>query len=107
MTQQTGDDLQSTKLGEYLLRELKMIHNALRHDLAICRALADQIAAGAASQHVREQIESLRTSSRSGNSGSIVCITVALCMPTIMPRTWISSRLCAVPIPGLAPWWTS
>ncbi len=31
MTQQTGDDLQSTKLGEYLLLELKMVHNALRH----------------------------------------------------------------------------
>ena len=63
MTQQTGDDLQSTKLGEYLLHELQMIHNALRHDLAICRALGEQIAAGAASQHVREQIESLQTSS--------------------------------------------
>lgn len=59
---QQADDSQSRKPGEYLLRELKMIHNALRHDLAICRALADQVAAGASPEHVREQIKSLQTS---------------------------------------------
>jgi iron-sulfur cluster repair protein YtfE (RIC family) len=63
MTQQTGDDLQSGKPGEYLLHELKAMHNALRHDLTVCRALADQVAAGAAPEHIRAQITSLQTSS--------------------------------------------
>ena len=59
---QQADDPQSSKPGEHLLRELKMIHNALRHDLAICRTLADQVAAGAAPECVREQTKSLQTS---------------------------------------------
>ncbi len=63
MTQQVGDDPQSGKPGEYLLHELKAMHNALRHDLTVCRALADQVAAGAAPEHIRAQITSLQTSS--------------------------------------------
>ena len=63
MTQQAGDDPQSGKPGEYLLHELKAMHNALRHDLTVCRALADQVAAGAAPEHIRAQITSLQTSS--------------------------------------------
>ena len=34
MGQQVGDDPQARKPGEHLLSELKMVHNALRHDLA-------------------------------------------------------------------------
>lgn len=63
MGQQVGDDPQARKPGEYLLNELKMVHNALRHDLAICRTLAEQVAVGAVPEHVREQIKSLQTSS--------------------------------------------
>jgi iron-sulfur cluster repair protein YtfE (RIC family) len=63
MGQQFGDDPQARKPGEHLLSELKMVHNALRHDLAICRTLADQVAAGTVPEHVREQIRLLQTSS--------------------------------------------
>jgi hemerythrin superfamily protein len=62
MGQQFGDDPQARKPGEHLLSELKMVHNALRHDLAICRTLADQVAVGAVPEYVREQIRSLQTS---------------------------------------------
>jgi iron-sulfur cluster repair protein YtfE (RIC family) len=63
MTQPSTDHPQSRKLGEYLLDSLKTIHTHLRHDLAACRTLADQVAAGAAPEHIRAQIESLQTSS--------------------------------------------
>ena len=63
MTQPSTDHPQSRKPGEYLLDSLKTIHTHLRHDLAACRTLADQVAAGAAPEHIRAQIESLQTSS--------------------------------------------
>ncbi len=63
MTQQSTDHPQSRKPGEHLLDSLKTIHTHLRHDLAVCRALADQVAAGATPEHIRAQIESLQTSS--------------------------------------------
>ena len=63
MTQQSTDHPQSRKPGEHLLDSLKTIHTHLRHDLAVCRALADQVAAGATPEHTRAQIESLQTSS--------------------------------------------
>jgi iron-sulfur cluster repair protein YtfE (RIC family) len=64
MPQQAGDQQsgQSKKPGEHLLHELQMVHDALRHDLAVCRALANQVAAGAAPEHVKAQIQSLQTS---------------------------------------------
>ncbi len=63
MTQPSTDHPQSRKPGEYLLDSLKTIHTHLRHDLAACRKLAGQVAAGAAPEHIRAQIESLQTSS--------------------------------------------
>ena len=63
MTQSSTDHPQSRKPGEYLLDSLKTIHTHLRHDLAACRKLADQVAAGATPEHIRAQIESLQTSS--------------------------------------------
>jgi iron-sulfur cluster repair protein YtfE (RIC family) len=63
MTQQSTDHPQSRKPGEHLLDSLKTIHTHLRHDLAVCRALAEQVAAGATPEHIRAQIESLQTSS--------------------------------------------
>ena len=63
MTQPSTDHPQSRKPGEHLLDSLKTIHAYLRHDLAVCRALADQVAAGATPEHIRAQIESLQTSS--------------------------------------------
>ena len=63
MTQQSTNHPPSRKLGEYLLDELKMVHSHLRHDLAVCRMLAEQVAAGAPPEHIRAQIESLQTSS--------------------------------------------
>jgi hypothetical protein len=48
--------------GEALQRELQMVHVMVRHDLAICRALADEVAAGVASEQVRARIMSLQTS---------------------------------------------
>lgn len=62
MVQKTADQ-QAEGPGEHLLRELKWVHDAIRHDLAVCRALAEQVAAGAAPDHVREQIAALQTSS--------------------------------------------
>ncbi len=63
MTQPSTDHPQSRKPGEHLLDSLKTIHAHLRHDLAVCRTLADQVAAGATPEHIRAQIESLQTSS--------------------------------------------
>jgi hypothetical protein len=48
--------------GEALLRELQMVHDMVRHDLAVCRALADEVAAGVAPEQVRARITSLQTS---------------------------------------------
>ena len=45
------------------MHELKAMHDALRQDLRVCRALADQVAAGADPEHIRAQITSLQTSS--------------------------------------------
>jgi len=63
MMQPSTDHPPSRKPGEHLLDSLKTIHTHLRHDLAVCRTLADQVAAGAAPEHIRAQIESLQTSS--------------------------------------------
>jgi len=63
MTQPSPDHPPSRKPGELLLESLKTIHTHLRHDLAVCRTLADQVAAGAPPEHIRAQIESLQTSS--------------------------------------------
>ena len=63
MTQQSTDHPQSRKPGEHLLESLKTIHAHLRHDLAVCQMLAEQVAAGAPPEHIRAQIASLQTSS--------------------------------------------
>jgi len=44
MTQPIESDPQAKKPGEYLLQELKWVHNALRQDLALCQELAGQVA---------------------------------------------------------------
>lgn len=44
-----------------MLQELKAVHNALRHDLAVCEALAEQIAGGANTEYIQEQVQSLST----------------------------------------------
>jgi iron-sulfur cluster repair protein YtfE (RIC family) len=56
-----ADNRQPASLGEHLLRELKTIHRAIRHDLALCRALAVQVAVGAAPERVKEQVATLQT----------------------------------------------
>jgi iron-sulfur cluster repair protein YtfE (RIC family) len=63
MTQPSTDHPQSRKLGEHLLDELKAVHAYLRHDLAVCQTLAEQVAAGATPEHIRAQIASLQTGS--------------------------------------------
>ena len=47
--------------GQHLLDELTWVHDAIRHDLAICRKLADDVAAGATQGQVDEQLRALRT----------------------------------------------
>ena len=47
--------------GQHLLDELRWVHDAIRHDLAICRKLADDVAAGATQGRVDEQLRTLRT----------------------------------------------
>jgi iron-sulfur cluster repair protein YtfE (RIC family) len=44
-------------------RQLKLVHQMLRSDLAVCRDLAGEIAAGAAAAEISEQITALRTRS--------------------------------------------
>jgi hypothetical protein len=44
-----------------LVDELTWVHDAIRHDLAICRKLADEVTAGATQGQVDEQLRALRT----------------------------------------------
>ena len=54
-------DQQAEPVGEYLLRELKWIHGAIRNDLAVCRQLAARVAAGLPAEDARAQIQGLQT----------------------------------------------
>lgn len=52
-----------TAFGVLMHRHLKLIHQMLRSDLAVCRDLAAEIAAGAEAAEISEQIDALRTRS--------------------------------------------
>ncbi|MFZ0921200.1 MAG: hemerythrin domain-containing protein [Candidatus Dormiibacterota bacterium] len=52
-----------TAFGVLMHRQLKLIHQMLRSDLAVCRDLAAEIAAGAEAAEISEQIATLRTRS--------------------------------------------
>ncbi|HEV3273867.1 MAG TPA: hemerythrin domain-containing protein [Candidatus Dormibacteraeota bacterium] len=52
-----------TAFGVLMHRQLKLIHQMLRSDLAVCRDLAAEIAAGAEAAEISEQIAALRTRS--------------------------------------------
>jgi len=58
---ETSAKPQAESVGEYLLRELKWIHGAIRNDLAVCRELATRVAAGIAAEDARAQIQALQT----------------------------------------------
>jgi hypothetical protein len=47
--------------GDHLLAELKWVHGHIRHDLAVCRELAEEVAAGAAPAAVEQRIAELKT----------------------------------------------
>ena len=49
--------------GVLMHRQLKLIHQMLRSDLAVCRDLAVEVAAGAPAADVAEQISALQTRS--------------------------------------------
>jgi hypothetical protein len=49
--------------GVALHRQLKMVHQMLRDDLALCRELASDVAAGAASAEIVQRVASLTTRS--------------------------------------------
>jgi len=49
--------------GAALHRQLKLVHQMLRDDLAVCRELASDIAAGAASTEMVQRVASLTTRS--------------------------------------------
>jgi len=108
MTQPSTNYPQPRKPGEHLLESLKTIHNYLRHDLAVCQTLGEQVAAGAPPEHIKAQIESLQTSSPLWKL-RVNCpsITVASCIPTIPLRTRWCSLHSSRSIPTLAQWWTS
>lgn len=57
----TGSGEQSPQPGEHLLAELKWVHEAVRHDLAVCKQLAAEVEANAAPEEVRERIRTLKT----------------------------------------------
>ena len=52
-----------TAFGVLMHRQLKLVHQMLRSDLAVCRDLAGEIAAGAEAAEISEQIAALRTRS--------------------------------------------
>jgi iron-sulfur cluster repair protein YtfE (RIC family) len=54
-------DTGSHKLGDQLLAELKWVHDAIRHDLRVCRKLAAEVERGASPGRVHERIQSLKT----------------------------------------------
>src|ERR1700694_4394379 len=58
---ETSANQQAETMGEYLLRELKWIHGAIRNDLAVCRQLAARVAAGIAAEDARAQIQTMQT----------------------------------------------
>jgi iron-sulfur cluster repair protein YtfE (RIC family) len=49
--------------GVLMHRQLKLIHQMLRSDLAVCRELAIEVAAGAPAAKIAEQISTLQTRS--------------------------------------------
>jgi Hemerythrin HHE cation binding domain len=49
--------------GVMLHRRLKLVHQMLRKDLAVCRDLASEVAAGASPGRIAEQIAALKTNS--------------------------------------------
>jgi hypothetical protein len=49
--------------GVLMHRQLKLVHQMLRSDLAVCRTLADAVASGAPATEVTEQIAALQTRS--------------------------------------------
>jgi hypothetical protein len=48
--------------GELLMAELRWVHGALRHDLAVCRSLAEDVSEGAPAELVQGAVRSLQTS---------------------------------------------
>ncbi|MHB8488561.1 MAG: hemerythrin domain-containing protein [Candidatus Dormibacteria bacterium] len=49
--------------GRLMHRQLRLIHQMLRNDLAVCRDLAGDVAAGATAADITEQIAALQTRS--------------------------------------------
>jgi iron-sulfur cluster repair protein YtfE (RIC family) len=49
--------------GVLMHRQLKLVHQMLRSDLAVCRTLADAVASGAPAAEITEQIAALQTRS--------------------------------------------
>lgn len=54
-------DTGSHQVGEELFAELKWVHDAVRHDLRVCRQLAAEVQLGASPDQVRERVQSLKT----------------------------------------------
>lgn len=60
MRQHTNED-QEDMPGAHLLRELKWVHNLVRRDLSVCRALAVEVASGASAEYIQVQVLALQT----------------------------------------------
>lgn len=52
---------QQPQPGAHLLAELKWVHEAVRHDLAVCKQLAAEVESNAAPEDVRDRIQTLKT----------------------------------------------
>ncbi|HUY25694.1 MAG TPA: hemerythrin domain-containing protein [Candidatus Saccharimonadales bacterium] len=59
----TPDGPAESPFGVAIHRQLKMVHLMLRNDLALCRELASDVAAGALSDEIFQRIASLKTRS--------------------------------------------
>jgi iron-sulfur cluster repair protein YtfE (RIC family) len=51
------------KPGARLMAELEWVHDAIRHDLRVCEALAREVASGADAGYVAKEIETLKNKS--------------------------------------------
>ncbi|HVC42601.1 MAG TPA: hemerythrin domain-containing protein [Candidatus Saccharimonadales bacterium] len=59
----TAGDSGEAPFGRLMHRQLRLIHQMLRNDLAVCRDLAGDVAAGATAADITEQIAALQTRS--------------------------------------------
>ena len=80
-----------TNRGRMLYRMLLAVHAGIRSELLSVEHLAAAVVDGLSVDGLNEELEALRSNSRSGNSRSAACATAASSTRTITPKTRTSS----------------